>query len=161
MPESVKEPQARTEPDIESVRGDAMAEGAKRALEDEKKRRGDIRALFANHPDHDKVRELDRRVTRAMGASRAGVLGLPGVDELGRVDLPGVKVGLEELCPLRRDGHEEPWITQRPAHEGAHRRALEGRRSGACESGSENTKADERKSRVDEVSDITASFISN
>lgn len=57
MPESVKEPQARTEPDIESVRGDAMAEGAKRALEDEKKRRGDIRALFANHPDHDKVRD--------------------------------------------------------------------------------------------------------
>jgi hypothetical protein len=34
-----------------------MAEGAKRALEDEKKRRGDIRTLFANHPDHDKVRD--------------------------------------------------------------------------------------------------------
>lgn len=57
MPEPVKEPQARTEPDMETVRGDAMAEGAKRALEDEKKRRGDIRALFANHPDHDKVRD--------------------------------------------------------------------------------------------------------
>lgn len=57
MPASVTEPQARTEPDLETVRGDAMAEGAKRALEAEKKRRGDIRALFDNHPDHDKVRD--------------------------------------------------------------------------------------------------------
>ena len=57
MPASVTEPQARTEPDLETVRGDAMAEGAKRALEAEKKRRDDIRALFTNHADHDKVRD--------------------------------------------------------------------------------------------------------
>jgi len=57
MPASATEPQARTEPDLETVRGDAMAEGAKRALEAEKKRRDDIRVLFTNHPDHDKVRD--------------------------------------------------------------------------------------------------------
>lgn len=57
MPDTTQT-QERTEPEnIRTVQDNAMAEGAKRALEAEKQRRSDIRTLFEKHGDHEKLRD--------------------------------------------------------------------------------------------------------
>lgn len=57
MPEVTETPQRTEAEDIRAVQDNAMAEGAKRALEAEKKRRSDIRALFEKHGDYGQLRD--------------------------------------------------------------------------------------------------------
>lgn len=57
MPEVTKTPERTEADDIRTVQDNAMAEGAKRALEAEKKRRTDIRSLFDKHGDYGQLRD--------------------------------------------------------------------------------------------------------
>lgn len=57
MPEVTETPQRTEAEDIRAVQDNAMAEGAKRALEAEKKRRSDIRSLFEKHGDYGQLRD--------------------------------------------------------------------------------------------------------
>ncbi|PIQ84654.1 MAG: hypothetical protein COV75_01055 [Candidatus Omnitrophica bacterium CG11_big_fil_rev_8_21_14_0_20_63_9] len=57
MPEVTETPQRTEAEDIRAVQDNAMAEGAKRALETEKKRRSDIRTLFEKHGDYGQLRD--------------------------------------------------------------------------------------------------------
>ncbi len=57
MPEVTETPERIEAEDIRAVQDNAMAEGAKRALEAEKKRRTDIRTLFGKHGDYGQLRD--------------------------------------------------------------------------------------------------------
>ena len=57
MPEVTETPERTEAEDIRVVQDNAMAEGAKRALEAEKKRRTDIRSLFDKHGDYGQLRD--------------------------------------------------------------------------------------------------------
>ncbi|MBN67480.1 MAG: hypothetical protein CMM94_07960, partial [Rickettsiales bacterium] len=59
MPEATNElPERAASVEIDETRkGEIMGEGAKRALESEKLRRSEIRALFTNYDDHTEVRD--------------------------------------------------------------------------------------------------------
>lgn len=57
MPEVTETPERTEAEDIRAVQDNAMAEGAKRALEAEKKRRSDIRTLFEKHGDYGQLRD--------------------------------------------------------------------------------------------------------
>ncbi len=57
MPEVTETPERTEAEDIRAVQDNAMAEGAKRALEAEKKRRTDIRSLFDKHGDYGQLRD--------------------------------------------------------------------------------------------------------
>lgn len=57
MPEVTETPERTEAEDIRAVQDNAMAEGAKRALEAEKKRRTDIRTLFDKHGDYGQLRD--------------------------------------------------------------------------------------------------------
>ncbi len=113
MPEKAKEAPERTqEVNLDEVLNDAMDEGAKRALENEKQRRTKIRGLFESYDDFDKLRdqclddpEIDIHEARkllldAMGAKEAPAANNVRV-EMGETDVEKFSRAAEDAIAFR------------------------------------------------------------